>query len=182
MVFHHPTYLSQLLDYVRIKLNMAQNSFQGNTTLPSMSGFRTNAMHNSQNWKPNWKDKCKETWLVRKITNFKTDFFVYATYNIIVTKLIVPLVGSPKQQLGKFAQWRRKWLSTTPKFTHVLRWVSPSLKYFVLKHLQVGVCTNPPDRFQFCLKELNSCYLPKGLILPLTGEGINTHTHQEELP
>ena len=43
------------------------------------------------------------------------------------------------------------------KSTHVSIWFSPSLKYFVLKSLQVGVRTNPPDWFQLCLKELNPC-------------------------
>ena len=53
----------------------------------------------------------------------------------------------------------------------------PSLKYFVLKSLQVGVRTNLPDWFQLCSKELNPFDHQKGRS-PLTGEKINTHTHQ----
>ena len=34
-----------------------------------------------------------------------------------------------------------------PKFTHAYSWVFSSLKYYVLKSLQVGVGTNPPVWF-----------------------------------
>ena len=43
-------------------------------------------------------------------------------------------------------------------------WAVPSLNYFVLKSLQVGVGTNPPDWFQLCLKELNPEIKKKKLI------------------
>ena len=35
-----------------------------------------------------------------------------------------------------------------------------------MKSLQVGVCTNLPDLFQLCSKELNPCDHPKGWSLP----------------
>ena len=44
----------------------------------------------------------------------------------------------------------------------------------MLKSLQVGVRTNPPDWFQLCLKELNTCNTKKD-DLSLVGEGVNTH-------
>ena len=38
----------------------------------------------------------------------------------------------------------------------------PSLKYCVLKYIQVGVRTNPPDWFWLCLNKCNSFDYQKG--------------------
>ena len=45
----------------------------------------------------------------------------------------------------------------------VMSWFSPSLKYLVLKYLQVGVRTNPPDWFHLEFIELNPCGSPKDI-------------------
>ena len=62
------------------------------------------------------------------------------------------------------------------KFTCVQCWFSPSLKYFVLKSLQVGVLTNPPDWFQLKSKELNPCDPKKWWIPPQERREEHTHT------
>ena len=51
----------------------------------------------------------------------------------------------------------------------------PSLKYLVLKYLQVGVCTNPPEWFKLCLKDLNPREPKKRVDSSLLGAGMNTN-------
>ena len=49
--------------------------------------------------------------------------------------------------------------------------VYPHLKYFLLKSLQIGFCTNPPDWFKLYLKELNPFDPRNGFIRPSQEKG-----------
>ena len=65
------------------------------------------------------------------------------------------------------------------KFNRVRSWISPSLKYFVLKSLQVGVCTNPSARLSSIWKNWTPV-IPKKVNTSIPGEGIETLRYKPE--